>query len=338
MVADSADFPIDKACGEGLMPDAQDAFDKLGMELRESDGFPFRGVRFLDGEVSVDASFPHGRGIGMRRIVLHRRMVEHAAKLGVILLPRTRVSEIEPEGVRIGGSLLRSRWIVGADGGASRVRAWAGLDGYSHVDARFGFRRHYRVTPWTHCMEIYWGNGGQIYVTPIGPREVCVALISRDKRLRLDEALTEFPAVLERLRGAEAMTAERGAVTFTRRLKSVYKGRVALAGDASGSVDAITGEGLCLAFRQALALADGIVNNDLRSYQTEHERILRLPGFMARTMLLMESRARLRHRALSAMSSSPKIFAGMLAMHVGAASPLAFAARGIQLGVRMLAA
>ena len=34
------------------------------------------------------------------------------------------------------------------------------------------------------------------------------------------------------------------------------RGNVALIGDASGTVDAITGEGLCLAFSQAMVLAE----------------------------------------------------------------------------------
>ena len=53
-----------------------------------------------------------------------------------------------------------------------------------------------------------------------------------------------------------------GAVTGTRRLARVYRDKVALIGDASGGVDAITGAGLCLAFQQAeplgKALASGI--------------------------------------------------------------------------------
>jgi len=52
---------------------------------------------------------------------------------------------------------------------------------------------------------------------------------------------------------------------------------------------------------------------------------------------LIEDRAFLRRRAIGALSSSPRIFAGMLAMHVGAASPFQFAANGIELGWRILA-
>jgi len=186
-------------------------------------------------------------------------------------------------------------------------------------------------------MEIYWGSDCQIYVTPVGAEDVCVALISRDRHLRLAQALSHFPEVQARLHGTAPVTMERGAVSATRRLPAVYRDHVALAGDASGSVDAITGEGICLSFQQALVLAESLANGDLASYQAEHKQILRRPAFMARTMLLLERHTRLRRRAVGALSCSPRIFAGMLAMHVGAASPFQFAANGIELGWRMVA-
>ncbi len=336
-VADCSVPPIDKACGEGLMPDAQVVLGKLGIDLDPSEGFPFRGIRFLDGAISVDASFPQGQGIGMRRTALHLKMAEHAAAMGVDLLWGRRVTGIEGDRVQIGGTAMRARWIVGADGSGSLVRRWSGLDGRFGNQKRIGFRLHYRVAPWTDCMEIYWGPDCQIYVTPVGPEDVCVALISRNNRLRLQQALEHFPGVRARLNGNLPLSVERGAVTVTRRLKSVYRGQVALAGDASGSVDAIAGEGICLGLQQALALADALADGNLASYQAEHRRILRRPTFMAHSMLLMEHRAGLRRRALGALSGSPHIFAGMLAMHVGAASPVQLAANGVELGWRMLA-
>ena len=85
----------------------------------------------------------------------------------------------------------------------SRVRRWADLDAVRHESFRYGFRRHYRVRPWTDFMEIYWGPGCQMYVTAVGPDEVCAALITRDPHLRLDAALAHFPELARRFEGAE---------------------------------------------------------------------------------------------------------------------------------------
>ncbi len=97
-------------------------------------------------------------------------------------------------------------------------------------------------------MEIHWGQDCQLYVTPISAGEVCVVLISRDQRLRLDEALPRFPEVARRLGAAGAATLERGGVSASRRLKAVYRDNVALVGDASGSVDAITAKAFASCF------------------------------------------------------------------------------------------
>ena len=64
-------------------------------------------------------------------------------------------------------------------------------------------------------------------------------------------ALHLFPQAEARLRGAAVNGVEQGAVSASRRLHSVTRGCVALVGDASGSVDAITGQGLCLAMQQS---------------------------------------------------------------------------------------
>ncbi len=336
-VADSLLPPVDKACGEGLLPDALLALRKLGIELDPAEGFPFRGIRFLDGALRVDASFPNGQGIGLRRTILHSKMAQHAANLGVDLLWGRRVSGIDGDRVRVGNATIRSRWIVGADGNGSLIRRWSELDNCLGRDLRFGFRLHYHVAPWTDCMEIYWGSDCQIYVTPVGVHEVCVTLISRNKRLRIERVLGQFPDVLARLNGAPALTMARGAISATQRFKAIYRGRVALAGDASGSVDAITGRESSMALQQALALAEALDKGDLALYQAAHERILRRPALMARAVLLIDSRARLRKRVMRAFSSSPPIFARMLATHVGAASPFRSATNGFHLGWRVLA-
>ncbi len=335
-LADCSIPPIDKACGEGVMPDGIASALALGIDLRTAGGQPFRGIRFREGGASVEATFPNGFGLGLRRTALHRLMVDRANEAGVRLVWDARITGLDPEGVLADGRLVRARWIVGADGGQSSVRRWAGLDACRRDSRRYGFRRHYCVAPWSDFMEIHWGDGCQLYITPVSASEICVVLISRDRRLRLDETLPQFPEVARRLAAADPSTVERGGVSATRTLKSVWRGRVALCGDASGSVDAITGEGLCLLFQQAASLAGALAAGDLRLYQAAHRRIGKRPAFMAGLMLLMGSRRRLRGRAIRAMASQPRLFAQLLAMHVGELSPIAFATNGLALGWHIL--
>ncbi|MBZ5658133.1 MAG: NAD(P)/FAD-dependent oxidoreductase [Acidobacteriia bacterium] len=244
LVADGAVPPIDKACGEGLMPDGVDALHKLGITIPQGEAQPFRGIRFVSGNNQAEAEFPRGTAYGIRRTTLHRIMVEHAEASGVSLRWQAAVTGLHPEGALVAGDPVRARWVVGADGAHSRMRHWASLDAHQRKHVRFAFRRHYYVAPWTDFMELHWGERCQLYVTAVGPAEICVAMISDSPKLRLEDALGGFPELSERLSDAKHASSERGAITVSRRLRRVYRERVVMVGDASGGVDAITGEGL----------------------------------------------------------------------------------------------
>jgi menaquinone-9 beta-reductase len=327
VLADGCEPPVDKACGEGIMPDGLTAAARLGLQLPVSESYAFRGIRVHGENVSVAADFPNGCGRGFRRTVLHQALADQAERCGVELRWGSTIGEFD---------IIRARWIVGADGSGSRVRAWAGLGACRRDTRRYGFRRHFQIAHWADTVEIHWGEGCQIYVTPVAPEEVGVAVISSDPKLRVHDALRQFPALAARLSGAAESSAERGAVTASRRLRRVARGNVALIGDASGSVDAITGEGLCLGFHQALALADAMECGDLARYESAHRRLGARPRFMADFMLTMDRRRWLRKRALSALAAHPDLFGGLLAMHVGAARPRDFAVHCLALGWRML--
>lgn len=338
-LADVARPPIDKTCGEGIMPDGLAALAKLDVTLPADETFPFRGVRFCDSNSAVDASFIQGNGLGIRRTRLHKILVDRASELGVEMHWGTRVTGITSDGASVNGRNVRCRWLVGADGQNSRIRHWAGLESRTPGSGRFGFRCHYRVAPWSDYVEVCWTDRGQLYVTPVGKEEVCVALVTCEQHIRLDDALATFPSLSDKLRGAELITRQQGAISRTRALPIVYRGSRALVGEASGSVDAVTGDGLSMAFQQAQALVDALLVNDLSRYQAAHRKIGRLPRLMSELMLLMDKSHWLRKRALRALSVDPSLFARMLAMHTGALSPRAFAVQGtLTLGWRLITA
>src|SRR5271163_1412064 len=124
-VADGSRPPIDKPCGEGLMPDTLAALRGLGVAIGAHDGYPFRGIRFIEGKKLVHAEFPDGSGLGIRRTLLHAKMVERAAACGVHFLWNTPITGLREQGVVAGGEFHPAKWVVGADGMRSRVRRWA---------------------------------------------------------------------------------------------------------------------------------------------------------------------------------------------------------------------
>jgi menaquinone-9 beta-reductase len=332
VVVDGRKPPIDKACGEGLMPDTLAALAELGVQLTPEVGFPMRGIRFLNGAQHAEAEFPgtepagkelmgNGLGLGVKRVVLHERLLERAAELGVEFRWQTAIQGIEQgsEGATLwtnkGG--VRARFAVGADGHQSRVRAAAGLEDARVSGRRIGLRQHFEIAPWTTFVEVYWSDFGQAYVTPVGPEEVCVAFLAQTKIPSILSALDCYPELRARLAGAPRSDAARGSVTISRRLERVTRGRVALAGDASGSVDAVTGEGLSLCFRQALVLAEAMQTKDLAGYERAHRGMLRMPHLMASTLLLLDRSPRLRSCAIGTLGRLPWVFERLLAAHIG---------------------
>src|SRR5262249_38322695 len=138
--------------------------------------------------------------------------------------------------------------------------------------------------------------------------------ISRDPQLRLQEALEQFPQLQARLVGVPPLSSERGAITSLHSLRRVYRGNLALIGDASGGVDAITGEGLGLSFRQAVALADAIQLGPLAVYQRAHRRLAARPTLLARLLLVLDRRPWLRRRILPVLAKG-NLFPRLLRVH-----------------------
>jgi flavin-dependent dehydrogenase len=339
MLADCLRPPVDKACGEGLMPDSVAALAALGVDLSGPDTGTFRGIRFLGAGAVASAEFPAGHGVGIRRTLLHQALVERAREAGVEMRWGVHVSGMGRNAVLVDGHAAGCDWIIGADGQHSRVRRWAHLDGGSEHDLRIGLRRHFEIAPWSDLVEVYWGEGGQAYVTPIARRAVCVALISRAREESFDTALARFPGLHERLAGATAMTPVKGAATLTRRLRRVTRANVALIGEASGSADAVTGEGLAMSFRQAIALAQAMADGDLQSYERAHRQIAALPQAMGWAMLRMDRHAWLRARALRALNRRPALFRKLLALHAGGGPSASFGVgRALGLGWDLLTA
>jgi menaquinone-9 beta-reductase len=324
-VADARKPPIDKACGEGLMPDSLAALTQLGIrldhpstqQLLQASSHPLRGIRFLGSSNTSEAIFPNGNGRGLPRTVLHHLLLNRALSLGVRFHWQTVVKNIQGHQIQTNNKTFRARWIVGADGHQSQIRTIAHLEKATTGPRRIALRQHFNVSPWTDFVEVYWTNHAQAYVTPISPTEVCVAFIASSKFTNAQQALTLFPSLQHRLALARPSDTPRGAVTMTRRLRHVTSGNLALIGDASGSVDAITGEGLALCFRQALELAHALHAEDLTLYERAHARLHRLPHFMSRTMLLMDRSPALMTKALITLQRKPDLFSHLLQVHIG---------------------
>ena len=237
--------PVDKACGEGVMPGGVAALRALGVEVS---GRELRGIRYIDGTTRAEASFRGDSGLGIRRTTLHSALHRRALDLGVRMLPG-KVGEVRQNADTVTAAGTTARWLIAADGLHSPVRRGLGLELPGVAHGRYGLRRHYRVEPWTDFVEVHWSRHGEAYVTPVGDDLVGVAVLSRSRR-GYDDHLAAFPALTASLRGPAA-TEVRGAGPLRQRVRRRTAGRVLLVGDAAGYLDALTGEGIALALATA---------------------------------------------------------------------------------------
>lgn len=318
VVLDGRHPPIDKACGEGLMPDAIKRLARIGISIGPDERGPFQGIEFSDRCSRVAAQFPCGDGWGVKRTTLQGLLSGRAEAIGVDLLWGTPVRGLDGHVVACQNCEVQARWIIGADGLHSNVRRWAGLDRYLWSRERVAFRKHFEIRPFSPYVQVIWGEAGQCYITPVGPAEISVAVIANIRNLGFEKLLSSFPSINDRLPPSCAAGAVRGSLTASRRLRRVSTGHVALVGDASGSVDAITGEGICLALQQAEAIGTAIQAGDLGTYGCKHAAIMRRPALMASILCVLSRNQRLRSRAIRALAEDHELFERMLAFHVGA--------------------
>jgi flavin-dependent dehydrogenase len=339
----STDQAIDKACGEGLMPDAAEHLRALGVEIEPGHGFPFRGIRYIDGDVMAEGIFPRAAGLGVRRLALHRALVRRAEEIGVSLRWGTAVKGLPPgpsyAGAQTENELVAGRWLVAADGLRSRLRRAAGLDGKSATLRRFGVRRHYALVPWSDFVEVYWGPDCEAYVTPVAPELIGIAMLWSGGPSDFDTLLAKFPRLREKVAGAPIASRDRGAGPLHQKVRGVRRGNLALVGDAAGYLDAITGEGLAVAFHEAAALVAALRGGNLAPYSIAHRRINRLPNFMTSLMLCLERHPRLRARAVRALAAEPALFSRLLGIHTRTLPPRELGLDGaIRLAWRLVAA
>jgi flavin-dependent dehydrogenase len=261
---------IDKACGEGLMPGAVTALAGLGVAPVGRD---LVGIRYLAGHSAVEAPFRSGLGRGVRRTTLHAAMRSAAEAAGIALEQRgAREVRPGPDAVLVDGE--RFRYVVAADGLHSPVRRLLGLDGRPASRRRYGLRRHYRLAPRTSYVEVHWAESVEAYLTPVADDLLGVALLTSE-RGSFDDHLTRFPALAAELRDAAPLGDVLGAGPLWQRARSRVAGRVLLVGDASGYVDALTGEGVAMAVAQAHAAVAAIVDHDPMRYERDWHTITR---------------------------------------------------------------
>ncbi len=298
IVAEPRDQPIDKACGEGLMPGGLAELASLGVDPA---GMPLRGIAYLSERRRVEAPFPGRPGRGVRRTTLHAALASHAKEQDTQWIP-TRITTVDQDSHGVAAAGVRARWLIATDGLHSAVRRAVGINAVPGTPRRYGVRWHYRVPAWSEFVEVHWSRWGEAYVTPVEPDLVGIAILSRHR-----PELDWFPRLANHLHGASRGRA-RGCGPMRQVVPRRVAGRVLLVGDAAGYEDALTGEGISLAVKQAAAAVNAIVDDTPSSYEAAWHRITRDYRLLTRSLVLATVPPMNRRAVVPACTVLPGVF------------------------------
>ncbi|GAY14852.1 NAD(P)/FAD-dependent oxidoreductase [Mycobacterium sp. shizuoka-1] len=298
--------PVDKACGEGMMPYTVEQLGKLGIALP---GKPFRGITYFDATHRVDAPFRSGPGMGVRRTALHGALMAAVEAAGVEVV-NAHVGPItqDAESVRCGG--FRARYLAAADGLHSPIRRSLGLARPNRGSRRWGLRRHVGIAPWSDRVEVYWGDGAEAYVTPVADDCVGIAILTA-RQGSFESRLADFGELSARVAG-RPHGPERAAGPLRQRVTGRRAGRVLLVGDAAGYVDALTGEGLGIAFGGAELLVNCVLAERPAEYDRQWRRMSRRYRLLTAGLLHAVEHRPTRSLVVPAAAAVPRAFTGIV--------------------------
>jgi menaquinone-9 beta-reductase len=286
LMLDRADFPRDKACGDGVAPQVLDVLAGVGVTGLLDDHPPVSRLRLQRDGLVAERRMRRAAWV-VPRTVLDARLVAAACRAGA-LLERRKVRLLQQDDRRVLlGEDLRARVVVGADGAHSQVRRSLGcpsgpralaLRGYAPTTAgraeaqtiAFGTTRQPSYA-WSFDRGDGWSNVG--YGELLGPHR---SAPTRQELLAQLDTLLPGAGV-----GGEQWQAHHLPLS-TWRPPLAGRRRVMLAGDAAGLVNPLTGEGIYYAVVTGLlagrvaarAVADGEENGAAGTYAGRVRRLL----------------------------------------------------------------
>lgn len=324
---------IDKPCGEGIMPYGVEHLKRLGVYkyLDPNHMAQFAGITFInENGREAYSDFAEGVGLACRRTNLSEALYKCSYEFPNISFIKNKVLAIKKNRkamtVITENNQVQCHLVVGADGLRSFTRRYIGLK-KSTSRKRYGLRKHFFIRPWSNRVEVYFHKGIEAYVTPL-KNEMNIAFLWTKGKVLVPEVtfanfLALFPQLQEKLHGKASASQELAIGPLEQVCLSPITDGVALVGDASGYLDAITGEGISLAFLEARALflttyqslrvlKNVLSLSDLYGYKEMHHNIVRSYYRTTRMMLWLSSHPYMMRSIIDLGSRYPRFFSSLI--------------------------
>ncbi len=334
-----------------MLPHGVEALTALGLgdALSAVGAQPFRGILYRCGGVVARGDFEGGApGFGVQRGLLDDVVRRRAVDVGAAFVHGTArkvalPAQASPGGESVSvelacGSVVRGRFLIGADGPRSMVRHALDLDCGAPKDGRYAVRRHFRLpdaVPLPDRVEVTVVDGFEIYLTPVGDGVVNIAALCERRvfqggsgalNARLDDLLARAPEEATAvLRGAVPLDEALACGPLRVKARAVHRGPALLVGDAAGYVDALTGEGMSLALRTAAFAVDAIADvaggalerPSFRRYAKRRADAFRDHALLTHGLVFLARHRPLAVRAVARLAREPALFSRLLAVNDG---------------------
>jgi menaquinone-9 beta-reductase len=290
-VVDRARFPREKVCGDGLTPRGVAAMIKMGVDPSDPGFERVRGLRVHSRSATIDLPWPElstwpDYGLVRTRHDFDQLLVQRATKAGARLMEGTEA--LEPtfhEGWVTGGTVrpvgehdadtttVRARYVVAADGAASRFAKPAGVSRDASRPLGIAARRYYRTSyhpgPWFESWLDLWEGDlllpgyGWLFPLPDGRVNLGGGLLNTFKGFKdisAQRLFNAFATMLPQEWGISEESADGRVLSgplpmSLNRTPQAVPGML-LVGDAMGAVNPFNGEGIAYAMESGELAAD----------------------------------------------------------------------------------
>ncbi|HTG46097.1 MAG TPA: geranylgeranyl reductase family protein [Actinomycetota bacterium] len=295
-ILERATFPREKVCGDGITPRGVKAMQAMGLDTDDPAFERVIGLRVHARHTSIDLPWPELTtfppfGLVMTRHDFDQLLAERAVKAGARLFEATeavgpvledgwvRGAIVRPAGDRDAPPReIRARFVVAADGAASRFAAPAGVRRDDSRPLGIAARRYYRTDhhpgPWFESWLDLWDGDmllpgyGWLFPLPGGRVNLGGGLLNTFKHFKDISAQQLFGAFARMLpeREISEETADGRVLSgplpmSLNRIPQAVPGML-LVGDAAGAVNPFNGEGIAYAMETG-EIAAGLLHEAL---------------------------------------------------------------------------
>jgi geranylgeranyl reductase family protein len=283
-VVERSAFPREKVCGDGLTPRGVAAMLKMGVDPDDPGFERVAGLRVYSRDAMIELPWPElstwpGYGLVRTRFDFDALLAERATKAGARLLERTeavaptveqgwvrgaRIRPVDRAGAEDEPETVSARYVIAADGAASRFAGQAGVVRDATRPLGIAARRYYRTGyhpgPWLESWLDLWEGDlllpgyGWLFPVAGGTINLGAGLLNtfRDfKQISAQRLFNAFATMLPPAFGIDEDAADGRLLSGPlpmglNRAPQAVPGMLVV-GDAAGAVNPFNGEGIAYA-------------------------------------------------------------------------------------------